>query len=90
MAVSMAHVRTIPAPVLKELSGVSASQFARLVDEVGREWDARRHEPLYSSHRGRLSGDCGLPARPTPSRAQVQQKADGHARTRSALREGAG
>ncbi len=56
MAVSMAHVRSIPAPVIKELSGVSAVQFARLVEEVGGEWDAARRERLERPDRQRVQG----------------------------------
>lgn len=52
----MAHVRTIPAPAMKELSGVSAAQFARLVDEVGREWEAARRERLERPDRRRVQG----------------------------------
>jgi hypothetical protein len=56
MAVSMAQVHTIPAPVIKELSGVSAVQFARLVEEVGGEWEADRRQRLERPDRQRVQG----------------------------------
>lgn len=52
----MSRVRTIPAPVLKELSGLSQAQFARLVDEVGRAWEADRFERLERPGRRRVQG----------------------------------
>src|ERR1019366_810875 len=56
MATSMSRVRTIPAPRLKELSGWSQAQFARLVDEVGRAWEADRFERLERPGRQRVQG----------------------------------
>lgn len=44
MTVSMAKVSTIPPAVLRELTRLSASQFARLIDEVGRAWEKDRFE----------------------------------------------
>ncbi|MCU0299947.1 MAG: transposase [Candidatus Nanopelagicales bacterium] len=52
----MAQVRTIPAPVLKELSGVSVEQFARLVDEIGQAWETARFERLERPGRQRVQG----------------------------------
>lgn len=52
----MSRVVTIPPAVLKELSGVSASQFARLVDVVGRAWEDERRERLDRPDRQRVQG----------------------------------
>lgn len=56
MATSMSRVRTIPAPVLKELTGLSQAQFARLIDEVGREWESKRTKRLDRPDRCRAQG----------------------------------
>lgn len=56
MAISVSQVPTIPPAVLRELSGVSATQFARLVDEVGRAWEQDRFERLERPDRRRVQG----------------------------------
>lgn len=50
------RVRTIPAPVLAELSGLSVAQFARLVDEVGRAYEADRVARFDRPDRRRAQG----------------------------------
>ena len=52
----MANPRTIPGPVLKELSGVTPTQFARLVEEVGAAYEAARFERLERPGRRRVQG----------------------------------
>ncbi len=52
----MSRVRTIPAPVLKELSGLSQDQFARLVLEVGQAWEQDRFDRLERPDRRRVQG----------------------------------
>lgn len=55
MATSMSRVRTIPAPVLREFSGLTQAQFARLVEEVG-AWESDRFERLGRKERQRGQG----------------------------------
>ena len=52
----MSRVRTIPAPLFRELAGLSAGQFAELVAELGPQWEARRGERLERPDRQRAQG----------------------------------
>jgi len=52
----MAKVSTIPPAVIKELTGLSASQFAGLIDEVGRAWEKDRFERFERPDRTRAQG----------------------------------
>ena len=68
MSPVMSRVRTIPAPVLKELSGLSQAQFAELVIELGPAWEAQRFERLERPGRRRVQGAGRKHAVPFPAR----------------------
>lgn len=53
---SLSRPETIPAPVLKHLTGITAAQFARLVTELGPVWETDRARRLDRPDRQRAQG----------------------------------
>lgn len=56
MSPSLSRVQSVPAPVLRELTGVTVGQLARLIEEVGPVWEAERAERLDRPDRKRAPG----------------------------------
>jgi hypothetical protein len=56
MSPSLSRVQSIPAPVLRELTGITTDQLARLIEEVGPVWEAERAERLARPDRQRAPG----------------------------------